>query len=115
MTFALGARPDPGALAEAVSRVDFTPTDIRFWVAGTIDINAGSSSAPTTTLTLVSQGTGQRFALEPTPGESGRGVFETVADLRGLVTLTGLVEMAESPADGADIVLHVEAWEAMRP
>ena len=50
-------------MREAVRRVDFTPTHIRFWVDGTIE--AGSSPS---TLTLVSQATGQRFAVEPTPG-----------------------------------------------
>ena len=113
MTFDVGDRPDPRALREAVSRVDFTPTDIRFWVAGTIEVAPSGS-----TLILVSQGTGQRFVLEPTPGESGRAVFEALADLRGMVTLRGLVEMVEmveTPEDGADIILRVEGHETARP
>ncbi len=107
MTFDVGVRPDPRALREAVSRVDFTPTDIRFWVAGTIEVEPASS-----TLTLVSQGTGQRFALEPTPDVSGRAVFSAIADLRGTVTLWGLVE---TPEGDADIILRVEGHETVRP
>ncbi len=107
MTFDAGARPDPRALREAVRRVDFTPTDIRFWVEGAIE--AGSSPS---TLTLVSQATGQRFSLESTPGVAGRAAFTAVADLRGIVTLWGLVE---TPEDGTDIILRVEGHETVRP
>ena len=107
MTFDAGARPDPRALRDAVRRVDFTPTHIRFWVDGTIE--AGSSPS---TLTLVSQATGQRFALEPTPGLAGRAAFTAVADLRGTVTLWGFVE---TPEEGADIILRVEGHETVRP
>ena len=114
MTFDLGARPDPRALREAVRRVDFTPTDIRFWVTGTIEVGPSSPSS-TTTLTLVSQGTGQRFVLEPTPGESGRAVFEALVELQGTVTLTGLAERVEPPENGADIMLRVEGHETGRP
>ena len=107
MTFDAGTRPHPRALREAVRRVDFTPTHIRFWVEGTIE--AGSSPE---TLTLVSQGTRQRFALEATPGVAGRAAFAAVAGLRGTVTLWGFVE---TPAEGADIVLRVEGHETVRP
>ena len=107
MTFDAGARPDPRALREAVRRVDFTPTHIRFLVEGAIETRSSPS-----TLILVSQATGQRFALEPTPGVAGRAAFTAVADLRGTVTLWGLVE---TPEEGADIILRVEGHETMRP
>ncbi len=107
MTFDAGARPDPRALREAVRRVDFTPTDVRFWVEGTIE--AGPSPS---TLTLVSQATGQRFAIEPTSDGSGRPIFDALADLRGTVTLWGLVE---TPEGGADIILRVEGHETQQP
>ncbi len=66
-------------------------------------------------LTLASQGTGQRFALVPTLGESGRAVFEAQLELHGTVTLTGLAERVEPPEHGADIILHVEGHETRRP
>ena len=66
-------------------------------------------------LTLVSQGTGQRFALAPTPGESCRAVFEVLLELHGTVTLTGLAERVDPPEHGADIILHVEGHETVRP
>ena len=72
-------------------------------------IEAGPSLS---TLTLVSWATGQRFALEPTLGVAGRAAFTTVADLRGTVTLWGLVE---TPEEGADIILRVEGHETLRP
>ncbi len=107
MTFDAGARPSPRALREAVRRVDFTPTDIRFWVEGTVE--AGPSLSR---LTLVSQATGQRFALEPTLDASGRAVFDALADLRGAVTVWGLVE---TPERGADSILRVEGHETPQP
>jgi len=82
-----------------------------FWVIGTIEAGPSSPSSTTTTLTLVSQGTGQRFGLEPTPGESGRAVFEALVELQGTVTLTGLAERVEPPENGADIMLRVEGHE----
>ena len=107
VTFDAGARPDPGALREAVRRVDFTPTDIRFWVEGTIEVGPSPSK-----LTLVSQGTGQRFVLEPMAGASGRAIFDALADLRGAVTLWGLVE---TPEGGTEITLRVEGHETQQP
>ncbi|MCH7748537.1 MAG: hypothetical protein E2P06_04670 [Acidobacteria bacterium] len=106
MTFDAGARPDPRALRDAVRRVDFTPTHIRFWVEGTIEV--GPSHA---TLTLVSQATGQRFALAPAPGGADGAAFTALVDLRGTVTLWGLVE---TPEGGADIMLRVEGHETVR-
>ena len=105
--FDAGARPHPGALREAVRRVDFTPTDIRFWVEGTIEVGLSPS-----TLTLVSQGTGQRFSLASAVGAAGRAAFTALADLSGTVTLWGLVE---TPEAGADIILRVEGHETRRP
>ena len=107
MTFDAGARPHPRALREAVRRVEFTPTHVRYWVEGTVE--AGPSHS---TLTLVSQATGQRFTLEPLPGVSDRAVFSAMADLRGRVTLWGLVETS---AGGTDIILRVEGHETVRP
>ena len=92
-------------MREAVHRVDFTPTDIRFWVEGTIEAGASPSM-----LTLVSHATGQRFALEPTPDVSGRAVFNALPDLRGTVTLWGLVE---TPEGDADIILRVDGHLAL--
>ena len=105
MTFAAGARPHPEALRDAIRRVDFTPTEVRFWVEGTLE------SGPGSTRTLVSRATGQRFVLEPAPGATGRAIFESLSDLRGTVTLRGLVEAA---AEAAGLVLRVEGDETLR-
>ena len=106
MTFEPGTEPVPESLRDAVQRVDFTATELRFWVEGTID-----PTSPASAPAFVSQGTGQRFVLERGPDVPSQRAFEAFADVEGLVTVWGVVE---APGEGGDIVLRVEGYEVQR-
>ena len=106
VTFESGARPEPDALQEVVRRVDFTPGDIRFWVHGTIE-DSGAPDRPA--LTLVSSGSGQRFAIQWPAEVQGRAAVDALGEVSGAVTVWGTVERAEGRPD---IILRVEGHEA---
>ena len=69
--FRPGTHPDPEALRKVVRDTDFTPTDVRFWIQGTIERRPAQDPADLAALVLVSAGSGQRFALTPAEDEDG--------------------------------------------
>lgn len=97
VTFEPNVRLDPEALREAVRRADFTPTEVRAWVTGTLEPWQPGSEAPaelgTLALALVDGDTGQRFLLTPGTGDASLdasraesltvwGVVETMTGVR---------------------------------
>ncbi len=115
VTLEPNVRLDPEALQDAVRRVEFTPTDMRVWVTGTLepwqsgvdaDVNADADAPAeleTLSLALVDGDTGQRFVL--TPGTEAADLDPSRA---GSLTVWGVVEtMSGVP----DLVLHVEGVE----
>ena len=115
ITLEPNVRLDPEALQDAVRRVEFTPTDMRVWVTGTlepwqpgVDVNADADAPAeleTLSLALVDGDTGQRFLLTLTPGTEDADLDPSRA---GSLTVWGVVEtMSGVP----DLVLHVEGVE----
>ena len=123
VTLEPNVRLDPEALQDAVRRVEFTPTDMRVWVTGTLepwqsgsevdadaDVNADADAdAPaefeTLSLALVDSDTGQRFLLTLTPGTEAADLDPSRA---GSLTVWGVVETISGVPD---LVLHVEGVE----
>ncbi len=86
-----------------VRDTDFTPTDIRFWVQGTLE-QRQASDANLAPVVLVSDGTGQRFALAP--AEDGRAALDALSSARATtVTAWGVVTTMEGVAE---LTLQVE-------
>ncbi len=109
VTLEPNVRLDPEALQDAVRRVEFTPTDLRVWVTGTLESWQPGSEADARlealSLALVDGDTGQRFLLTLTPGT---GDVDLDPSQAGGLTVWGVVEtMSGVP----DLVLHVEGVE----
>ena len=104
VTFRPGTHPDPEALRKVVRDTDFTPTDIRFWIQGTIERRPAQDPADLAALVLVSAGSGQRFAL--TPAQDGSAALEALSKATAnAVTVGGTVTKQEGVAE---LILHVE-------
>ncbi len=107
VTLEPNVRLDPEALQDAVRRVEFTPTDMRVWVTGTLEPwQPGSESdarLETLSLALVDGDTGQRFVLTP-----GTGDADLDPSQAGGLTVWGVVETMSGVSD---LVLHVEGVE----
>ena len=104
VTFRPGTHPDPEALRKVVRDTDFTPTDIRFWIQGTIERRPAQDPADLAALVLVSAGSGQRFAL--TPAQDGSAALEALLKATtNTVTVWGTVTKQEGVAE---LILHVE-------
>ena len=104
VTFRPGTHPDPEALRKVVRDTDFTPTDIRFWIQGTIERRPSQDPADLAALVLVSAGSGQRFAL--TLAQDGSAALDALSKATpNTVTVWGTV----TKQDGvAELILHVE-------
>ena len=86
-----------------VRDTDFTPTDIRFLVQGALE-RRPASDADLAPFLLVSDGTGQRFALAP--ADDGRAALDALSNVRATtVTAWGTVTRQEGRAE---LILHVE-------
>ncbi len=113
VTLEPNVRLDPEALQDAVRRVEFTPTDLRVWVTGTLEPwqpgSEGNADVPaeldTLSLALVDGDTGQRFLLTLTPGTGHADLDPSRA---GGLTVWGVVETVSGVPD---LVLHVEGVE----
>ena len=112
VTFEPNVRLDPEALREAVRRADFTPTEVRAWVTGTLEPwePGNDADAPAElgalSLALVDGDTGQRFLLAPGTGYASLDTSRAeVLTVWGVVTtVTGVPE----------VVLHVQGVERAR-
>ena len=113
ITLEPNVRLDPEALQDAVRRVEFTPTDMRVWVTGTlepwqpgVEVDADADARAeleTLSLALVDGDTGQRFVLTP-----GTEAAELDPSRAGSLTVWGVVETISGVPD---LVLHVEGVE----
>ena len=106
VTFRPGTHPDPEVLRKVVRDTDFTPTDIRFWIQGTIERRPAQDPADLAALVLVSAGSGQRFALTPAEDEDGSAALDALSKATtNTVTVWGTVTKQEGVAE---LILHVE-------
>ena len=69
-----------------VRDTDFTPTDIRFWVQGALE-RRPASDADLAPFLLVSDGTGQRFALAP--ADDGRAALDALSNVLAALVVAG--------------------------
>ena len=111
VTFRPGTHPDSEALRKVVRDTDFTPTDVRFWIQGTIERRPAQDPADLAALVLVSAGSGQRFAL--TPAQDGSAALEALLKATtNTVTVWGTVTKQEGVAE---LILHVEGHSLEGP
>lgn len=111
VTFRPGTHPDPEALRKVVRDTDFTPTDVRFWIQGTIERRPAQDPADLAALVLVSAGSGQRFAL--TPAQNGSAALDALSKATtNTVRVWGTVTKQEGVAE---LILHVEGHSLEGP